>query len=313
VLDVSGLPTGAQPGIDYVSGGTTLHHADGSMTEIHTQQPVTDFTTLSDGTHVWLTADDQGNATIEVEQPDGSMLDPTPSMFGLSVSPSHDAAAWVTPEGQTMVLTAGAAEPRTLGDPLSIKFGARIGPFGSDDCIPDYCSVFVNVSGGNSPGQPWEVSDYATRPFTDGHMITVADESGGVFLGYTKLDDLETCSDLWGGGEFQGFQTCDHTLVSLSPSEPLVLADPDIHSGIGNGVIAMYGLHGKLLWERHSTVKVQAFYPEAQWEDGTHVLAPVYQDGQWSLVRFGSDDTMEYAVAPEQGDDVSSPFVMETR
>jgi hypothetical protein len=312
VLDVSDLPTGAEPRMEYVAGGNVLHQFDGSTVDIATQQPVTSFGTLTDGTHVWQTADDQGNATIEIEEADGTMHDPLPSSFGLSVTGSHDAAAWVTPQGQVMVLTTGATEPRTLGDPVPAGHGLRMGPFGSDDCVPDFCSVFVNVSGGNTPGQPWEVADYATRPFTDGDMLTVADEGQGVFIGYTELTDFGSCSILWGGGEFQGFDTCKHTLASISPDEPLVLADPAYHDGIGHGLIGMYGIHGKLLWDRHSTAKAQAFYSEAQWEDGDHVLAPVFQDGNWSIVRFAADGSMEYAVPPVAGEDLDNPYVLAT-
>ncbi len=31
------------------------------------------------------------------------------------------------------------------------------------------------------------------------------------------------------------------------------------------------------------------------------MLAPIYQDGQWALVRLASDGRMEYAVAPAKG------------
>ncbi len=313
VLDVSDLPTGDAPRMEYVTDGSVLHLVDGSTVDIDTQHPVGSFAVLADGARVWQTADDQGNAYVEVQDAEGAYHDPVPSMFGLSVSGSHDAAAWVEPGGQVMVLTAGAAEARPLGDPIpGVQDGARIGPFGSEDCVPDYCSVFANVSGGNSPGQPWEVADYATRPFTDGHMLTVADLSGGVFIGYTEVTDFGSCSILWGGGEFQGFDTCKHTLASISPDKPLVLADPAYHDGIGHGVIAMYDIHGKLLWDRHNTQKAQSFYPSAQWEDGIHVLAPVFQDGKWSVVRFASDGSMEYAVPPAAGADMDNPYVLAT-
>ncbi len=59
-----------------------------------------------------------------------------------------------------------------------------------------------------------------------------------------------------------------------------MLADPAYFDGLGNGVIAMYDVtSGDLLFERHSTEQAQAFYPEGYWEDDTHVLAPVFQDG----------------------------------
>jgi len=311
VLDVSDLPTGEAPVIDFLQDGV-LHRADGSSVDIETQKPVSAFAVLKDGSHVWQTADDQGHVSVQIQSSEGDYSAPVPSTFGLSVSRSHDAAAWVKPDGQVMVFTVGASEPRTLGDPLPASDGARISAFGQDDCIQDYCSVFVNVSGGNDPWQPWEVADYATRPFTDGQMMTVADLSGGVFIGYTKITETGSCSVLWGGGEFQGFDTCKHTLVEFSPDGKLVLADPAYHDGIGNGVIGMYDLNGKLLWDRHSTEQAQSFYNGAQWEDATHVLAPVFQDNTWSLVRFASDGSMEYAVPPTPGKDMGNPYVLAT-
>ncbi len=312
VLDVSDLPTGEAPQLEYVTDGTVLHHADGSTVDLDTEQPVSSFAVLKDGTHVWQTADDQGNAAVQIEEADGTLHDPVPATFGLSVSRSHDAAAWVRPDGQVMVLTAGTTAPRTLGEPVSNDFGARISAFGADDCVPDYCSVFVNVSGGNSPGRPWEVADYATRPFTDGDMRTVNDLAGGVFLGYTEITDTGSCSDLWGGGEFQGFHTCRHTLASLSPDQSLVLGTPAYPDGFGSTDLAMYGLHGAPLFQRQSTQKAQASYQTAVWEDASHVLAAFFQEGRWSIVRVASDGTMEYAVPPRAGDDVESPFVLET-
>ena len=98
--------------------------------------------------------------------------------------------------------------------------------------------------------------------------------------------------------------------MSFSPDGRLILADPAYHDGIGNGVIAMYDLSGDLLFSLRSTARAQSFYPEAQWEDATHVLAPVYQDGKWALVRFASDGSMEYAVPPVAGSDVDTPYVL---
>jgi hypothetical protein len=309
VLDVSDLSTGEAPAVDFVEGDV-LHRADGSSVEIGTQYAVSSFAVLKDGSYVWQTADDQGDAYVEVQDAAGDYRAPVPSTHGLSVSRSHDAAAWVRPNGQVMVMVGGGAAPRTLGEPVPAENGARISSFGQDDCVPDYCSVYVNVSGGNDPGQPWEVADYATRPFTDGDMRTVADLAGGVFIGYTKITEFGSCSILWGGGEFEGFDTCKHTLASFSPDAELILADPAYHDGIGNGEIGMYDLDGNVLFNRHSTAKTQSFYPSAEWEDATHVLAPVYQGGQWSVVRFASDGSMEYAVAPMPGEDVENPYVL---
>ena len=71
----------------------------------------------------------------------------------------------------------------------------------------------------------------------------------------------------------------------------------------------MYDLKGDLLFQRQSTAKSQASYQTAEWEDAIHVLAPAYQDGTWSIVRFASDGSMENAVAPIPGGE-QNPFVL---
>ena len=63
----------------------------------------------------------------------------------------------------------------------------------------------------------------------------------------------------------------------------------------------------------HSTAKAQAFYPTAEWEDASHALAPVFQDGTWSIVRFASDGIMEYAAPQIPGQDVDNPFILADR
>ena len=42
------------------------------------------------------------------------------------------------------------------------------------------------------------------------------------------------------------------------------------------------------------------------------MLAPVFQDGMWSIVRFASDGSMEYAMTPVPGQDVENPYVLAT-
>jgi hypothetical protein len=216
--------------------------------------------------------------------------------------------------GQVMVWTAGATQARPVGEPLSTAGqDLRLGPFESDECQQGYCGVFVNVADhATGERRPWEVTDYATRPFTDGDMRTVADLAGGVFIGYSRITEFGSCSILWGGGEFQGFSTCKHTLSSFSSDGSLVLGTPAYPDGFGNTDIAMYAVDGgQRLFQRQSTQKAQASYQTAQWEDGDHALAAFFQEGKWSLVRVASDGSMEYAVAPVAGGE-ENPYVLPT-
>jgi hypothetical protein len=312
VLDVSDLPTGEAPSVEFVEDGV-LHGADGSSADIGTRYPVSQFVVMSDGSRVWQTGDKVGNPYVEVQRADGTILPPERSQYGLAVNPKHSIAAWVTPDGQVMTWSNGATEPVGFGDPITAGHELRISTVTGDDCSL-VCSVVVNVADAktDSGWQPWEVSLNGTDELTDGSYLTVNDISeAGLSIGYTKLHDFGSCSTLLGGGEFEGFTTCKHTLTSFSPDGKLILADPAYHDGIGNGVIGMYDLDGPL-WDRHSTEKAQSFYNGAQWEDATHVLAPVFQDNTWSLVRFAPDGTMEYALPPTPGKDMGNPYVVAT-
>jgi hypothetical protein len=314
ILDVSDLPTGAAPRMEYVTGGRTLHQIDGSTVDIATRYPISSFVVLTDGSHLWLTTH-QGTPYVEVEDGTGTFHDPVPSGWALSVNSTHSLAAWIRPDGQVMAWNLGSTEPVAYGDPVPAGSDLRMGPVLGDSCGPKgYCEVYVNVPDQQTgEWQPWLVDVNGTQKYTDGSYRILADSTeSGLSIGYRKITDSGTCSDLLGAGEFQGFETCQHTLVSFSPDEKLLLADPAYHSGIGNGVIAMYDLKGKVQFERHSTAKTQAFYPEAQWEDATHVLAPVFQDGHWAIVRIASDGSMEYAVAPIAGEDMTNPYVLAT-
>jgi hypothetical protein len=311
VLDVSDLPTGAAPGIEYVTDGTVFHHADGSTADLDTTNPVSSFATLTDGTHVWQTADDQGaHVSIEIQDPDGTMHDPIPSTFGLKTNHEHNTAAWVDPDGQVMVFAVGDRDARPLGDPVPGGHDIRIAAILSQDCT-EFCTVYVN---GPAPGdaiwQPYEVTERGTQKYLDGGLVMVDDVAGGLTVGKTEVTDFGSCSDLYGGGEFQGFNTCKAQFESFSPDGAKVLGYPPYFDGIGSSAISMWTVTGDKLFDRSGTVKHQAAVADAEWEDADHVLAMVYQENTWSLVRIATDGSMEYAVPPVQGDDVSNPFVL---
>jgi hypothetical protein len=308
VLDVSDLPTGDAPRIDYVQDGI-FHFADGDAGELRTRYQPAQFVWLKDGARVWRTTDRNGLSYLEIQDVDGTFHDPVRIDAAINVNPSHSIAAWLTPSGQVMVWQGFASEPRPLGDPIPGS-DVRLGPISGDDCSLA-CTVTVNVHDGGM--QPWEVSDSGSHPLLDGGFLDVRDVSeAGLSIGLTKATDFSTCSKLLGGGELQGFSTCKNQLAAFSPDGQLILAWPGYFDGIGPGGLAMYDLEGKRLFERSATAEAQSYYLGEVWEDETHVLAPTYQDGKWALVRVASDGSMEYAIAPTKGPYDASPFVLPT-
>jgi hypothetical protein len=312
VLDVSDLPTGDAPALDYVEG-RTFHLDDGSTGEVRSRYTPHAFVEMEDGSRVWLTMH-QGSTYIELQNSDGGFDAPVPSgSYDLAVNPAHSIAAWISPAGQVWVYEGRASEPRTWGAPVN-GTEWRLGAVSGTTCSLA-CTVYVNASDAQGHRQVWEVTDAGTRQSRDGGYLVLNDESeAGLSIGLTEIKDFSTCSKLLGGGEFQGFKTCGNQLQSFSPDGQLILALPGYFDGAGPGGIAMYSLDDTKLFERSSTEHVQSYFNDLNtaWEDDTHVLAPTFQDGKWALVRIASDGSMEYAVPPASGPYEDNPFILPT-
>jgi hypothetical protein len=319
VLDVSDLPTGAAPAIDYVADGT-LHPSDGGAFDVTSRYTPVQVVLMADGARVWETAEKNGNRYVEIQDTDGGFHDPVPTTSDLRVNTPHSIVAWLGAGGQVTIWEGWASEPRPLGDPVPGS-DLRLGPImgsgtaspgqAGPDCRQYGCSVVVNVR--DTQRQPWEVTETGSRPLTDGGYLEMSDASdAGLSIGFTKFTDTMTCSRLLGGGEFRGFDTCGVQLLRFSPDGQRIQGYPGYFDGAGPGGIYMYDLDGRL-FQRMSTAHTQATVGASVWEDDTHLLASVYQGGDWSLVRIASDGSMEYAVPPSPGVDVTEdPFVLPT-
>ena len=92
-----------------------------------------------------------------------------------------------------------------------------------------------------------------------------------------------------------------------------MLASDTYGDGIGSGTIAVFETDGDRLSYRnnHSSQDIR-FYNSAVWEDDTHVLFTLFQDGKWSMVRMGVDGAMEFAIAPQPGEAEEVPWHFET-
>jgi hypothetical protein len=309
VLDVSDLPTGAAPGVDFVQNGVFHFHEGGSGAVGTTYSPRL-FAALEDGARVWQTIDDEGNAYIEIQDTDGTFHEPVRSDFGLAANDEHNTVAWAAPDGQVMVWAGRATEPRPVGDPIPGGHDVRIAAVLSQDCT-EFCDLFVNgPAEGAQIWQPYEVTDQGTQVLRDGGLVMVKDESRGLTIGLSRLEDMSSCSDLYGGGEFAGFHTCKATLESFAPDASTVLGYPTYYDGLGPTSLSMWNLEGDKLFERRADPDHQATVTDTQWEDDTHVIATVFQENTWSLVRIGTDGSMEYAVPPVAGHDGDNPFIL---
>jgi len=296
-LDVSDLPTGAPPAVPLVT--------EGDQAAARTAEA--DVRWTPDG--VLVVAGDQ-------------TFGPYPSSQGLAVNAAGTAVAWSTDEGDVMVWADGGGEPFTLG-----SFGqtdVRVAAITGTECLrgtESDCEYFVSRYNMES-GQPESLrisgdgSSGDVDP--DRTILAVRDATdSGLVLGITEFDDMRpgTCSVVLDpqSGSTPQLGTCDYLLDEFSPDGSYVLASDTYGDGIGSGTIAVFETDGdRLSYRNNRSSQDLTFYNSAVWEDETHVLFTLFQDGKWSIVRMGVDGAMEFAVAPQAGDEMEVPWHFET-
>ncbi len=293
-LDVRDLPTGAPPQVPLVTGGDAARAETAEAVVRWTQQGI-------------------------VVEAGGQTFGPYAASTGFVRNEAATTVAWATDEGDLMAWADGGSEPFVIGH--SDLTGPSISAISGTSCAPGTPSDCLFYASG------WNMQTNTSESFTmtpdgqvgevaRGAIVNVNDVTDdGRLVGLTELRDDGSCSAVFAPGETEPvFRTCDHTLEAFSPNGDLVLASEPYHSGIGSGTIAIYdAATGDLLAERTKTKNRHAFYNSAVWEDESHVLFTAYQDGQWSIVRMGLDGAMEYAMAPQKGEDVTVPWHFETR
>ena len=297
-LDVTDLPTGAPPAVPLVT--------DGDQAAARTGEAVVRWT--PEGVVV-----DAG----------GQTFGPYPSSHGLAVNAAGTAVAWSTDEGDVMVWADGGEEPFTLAG-----FGqtdVRVAAITGTDCrrgTASDCEYFVSRYDMET-GEPESVRISGDgglgKVDPEGSILAVRDATdSGRVLGITEFDDMRpgTCSvvlDPAQSGSTPLLGTCDYALDEFSPDGSYVLASDTYGDGIGSGTIAIFETDGdRLSYRNNRSSKDLTFYNSAVWEDETHVLFTLFQDGKWSIVRMDVDGAMEFAIAPQPGDEMEVPWHFET-
>jgi hypothetical protein len=311
ILDVRDLPTGPAPAIEYVDGGALHLPGTTDAAKAGTRYAPNQFVQMDDGARVWLTSH-QGDFYVEIQDADGSFRAPQPSGMSLDVNEQHNVAAWLDRSGRVIVWEDRLHDPAPYGDPLPAGSEPSIAGVTGERCDLA-CTVTVNTAG-PAGWQPYEVGVDGTRKLTDGSFRIVDDVSAsGLTGGRTSLTDQGSCTKVLGGGDFPGWGTCDFQVERFAPDDSAIAAYPPYVEGFGSTGLAILDTTGSVRWDRHSTVKSQATVLSVAWEDPSHLLATVFQGGSWSVVRFGIDGHMEYAVPPASGTDLENPFVLPVR
>jgi hypothetical protein len=300
-LDVAGLPTGAEPGVGLLTSGMAVFETGEATVRL----------------------DRDGEAIVVTVETDAETFGPYASSTGLTQNQAATTVAWATDDGAVMAWADGESEPFVIARPDSASL--RVAAVTGTDCTRQASDCTFYVSGYDMATGTSEVftltsSGEVGAADPDGLLISVRDATDdGRIAGYTEINELEatSCSAVLQPAESGStplWETCNHSLDAFSPDGGFVLASDPYHSGIGAGRIAIYDARtGELLADRAKLKNRMAFYNAAVWEDETHVLFTAYQDGQWSIVRMDLTGAMEYAVEPQDGDEMAVPWQFVTR
>ena len=312
-LTIDGLDAGDAPKIAYVQSGT-VHLHDGSTVHPSGGQPVT-VAEYAGG--VVLGLRDEGGAVTARKLDDN---DSWPMEGGFAVSGDDQLVAFVQPDGTPVVVSSsGTGDDKAAYSLPRVQRGSgfdavAVNGQGCRATVELPCRVWV-TSHGASP-ETWTSTAHDVADKVTGGFVTVTDvdTTDTLVVGITKVnEDLTTCSAVEPStGSTPLWTTCDHRLRAFSPDDERLLAFGSIGDGLGDSQLAILDARtGKVELDLRTTE--QAFITQTAWEDDTHVLATVFEHGAWAVLRIGLDGSREYAVAPVQGEDLDSPFVLASR
>ena len=263
---------------------------------------------------------DAGRQELQVVGPDGAVAATYPSTGQLAGSADGSLVAYATPEGRLAVLTETGDQQELPAVP-DLQTPDPVGISGSESCDPEVdggCIVYVTDAGEQPRGYSL-TSKGIINPLADYRTLRDVSADGAV-SGVVSVDDLGlepgSCSEVRADAfdERPRWSTCDHTVDVFSPDSSLVVGLPAYLDGSGAGKLAILDASdGSVLGEWTNNAETQAFVASTAWDEDGTLLATVFQQGSWSLMRFSPDGGLSKVQDLAGGDDVSAPMVLSTQ
>lgn len=313
-LNARDLETGDTPSLVWIAN-RVLHDGD---REVPLDATYDSVVKIGDR-YVVTGSDDQGDRSAVVLDENGVLESRNTLSGGARPNADGTIVAWTSGQGEPMVLQPGLDEPLQLAAYTDGNLSNHnvVGVRG-DDCTTDAettegggCTVFFTADDAEGLRSTYVSSSHG---FADvaaaGQAITTIAEDG-LRTTIVEVRDDGTCSDLTDQEGALLWNTCAYRGMAFSPDGTKLLAHDGYGDGFGDGRLAVLdAADGEPLLDLLNTEATQAAIFDQVWEDDSHVLAVVFQDQAWSVVRFGVDGSREYAVAPQPGDDMERPFVL---
>ncbi|WP_203338722.1 hypothetical protein [Nocardioides limicola] len=329
--DLSDLPVGEAPQVPYARDSVVVF-PDGAQVRPETRhEPYAVHYQAAADRYVVGTHDGAGGWYVEVIPGIGADRQVYDAEPGLVTNASQSTVAWLTPGGPVMALRIGEPEPVAFSNELP---GAdrRLVALEGEDCrevtVGHDCAAYVNV------GDALWSSHLAgpTEPMSPATAIGAADMTmDGRIAVMRSRDDLEPGScwavlpRLWHDQE-PIWESCDAGLEAFSPDGRHLRGVPAYRSGIGDGLVSILGAETgqvRVGLGRFDAEGEDWFIAGSVWEDSDHLLVLVATplpdtwtedkievDHRWQIIRLGLDGSVENAVEPVVGDELTPVFML---
>ena len=304
-LTAAGAARGADPGIIYLDG-SVLHN--GSMTE---QLPAAyrDIAVYHGG---WLALDQQNGDTsvVQLDQ-DNHVTSTQPGAAGIAVDEA----------GRTAWFVAGAS-----GQPGQLVQGIGSGMSNGESSVPVPPGTVAHPVGFAGPGLVYDTDGTHPQVFVTDFSgsqptpVPGALKAGGTSVATNRISVLTKVTDAgscWAVVDTSGkpdWSTCDYTLGQFSLDGKYVAAYPAYFDGLGPSSVTILDAHtDKPVADFQRPLSSDLYVYDVAWEDDTHLLAVVHENGAWQILRLGTDGSLEAASPAVPGGDSSCPFFFAAR
>lgn len=305
VLTLDGLERGADPSIPYVVG-TVLHEQDASTLDLDNEY----HAILPFGGGWMGTSFKEGEWKVTWLDANGHPTESAPGADRLAVTADGQHVAYFSPDPSgsgTLTVEGPGNEKLTWRTPA----GEQVNPVGM---LGD--RTVVVESYGTNPKVELATPDGRIQAVPGLIAARGASDVSGLVSGQTSYSDTGSCWSVLDPAAGRSlWKTCDFALGQFSPDGRYVVGTDAYGDGSGGGQVALIDASSKDVVVRFAKARNDRSIVATPltWEDASHVLAEVFRDGQWMLVRLGLDGSMELAADPQPGEEMTPAFHLGTR
>jgi hypothetical protein len=314
-LTLVGLDQGPSPHGGYAEAGQ-LHLAGGPIRVTTGSDAIVAIAPIN-GAYLLATRGEGGDLTARVVDDRGGAIARTwPMEGGFAVSDGGNVGAFVEPDGTVVaVQDAGSLFFEVAKIPMGSGFGAIAvqGENCSGRSEQAGCKVYATTSDQKPQTYVAAPHDIVALAIDTSLRKTVDVAADGRLAGMVSSTDTGSCSQVVTGDLTLLWKTCEHRFLSFSPTGDHLLASSAYADGMGDSQVAVLdSATGKTLLDLKTAD--QAVTTQVVWEDDSHLLAVVIDQGRWAVVRIGLDGSRELALPPvADSGDLASAYVLPSR